>query len=312
MEIYRLTHPIEERNYPASIIAIGFFDGVHLGHQQVIKKACKIAKDNNLLCGVMTFDPHPKEVMGIKNKIDQITPIESKLNVFKEMGLDLAYLVNFTKEFASISPNDFIEDFLLKLNIKGVVVGFDFTFGYKGLGTPQTLKENKVNRFTVDVIEPFIDNGEKVSSTRVRKNLLNGKISEVKRLLGRNYTIFGKVVHGYKRGRTIGFPTANIELVEDYLNIKNGVYVVKVHHKKKTYAGVMNVGFKPTFDEKENVPTYEVYIIDFHGSIYNEILKVEIIDYIRNEIKFNSIEELTNQINKDVEYTKQMMIKMTR
>ncbi len=307
MKTYRLTYPIKENNFEENIVAIGFFDGLHLGHQKVIKRACEKAKSENLPCAVMTFNPHPREVMGLKEKIDQITPLETKLMLFEELGVDISYVVHFTKEFAAISPKEFVEKFLMQLQVKGVVVGFDFTYGHKGKGTAEALKEDSIGRFSVDIVSPYFDHGEKVSSTRVRDSLLSGNTDDVKRLLGRNYTFLGKVVHGDKRGRTIGFPTANLALMEEYLKIKNGVYAVKVNYQNQIYIGVMNVGFKPTFTEDVKTPTYEVYMIDFHDEIYNQILEVEILDYIRDERKFNSIDELVTQIEKDVNDVSQLM-----
>jgi len=305
MNRYCLSYPIEEQNFEPVIIAIGYFDGVHLGHQRVIKHAYKTAKEKKLPCGIMTFNPHPKQVMEKQAKIDQITPLETKLRHFEELNVDISYIVNFTKEFAAITPKEFIEKFLLKLNVKGVIVGFDFTFGHKGLGTVETLKELSEERFFVDVIEPYYYQGEKVSSTKIRHYLLTGRVSQVKSLLGRNYSFIGKVVHGQKRGRTIDFPTANLELVEDYLDIKNGVYVVKVEYLGQAYTGVMNVGFKPTFFENKENHTYEIYLLDFNQMIYDITLGVEIIEFIREEKKFNSIDDLKRQISKDVQHAKE-------
>lgn len=307
MDIYELSYPLESNDFNSIVIAIGFFDGVHLGHQKVINEACKTAKKMDLPCGIMTFTPHPKQVMGEKIKIDQITPNIRKLKEFEKLNIDVSYIVNFTKEFAKISPEEFVE-FLLQLNVKGVIVGFDFTFGYKGLGTATTLKELAKGRFTVDIVEPFFYEDEKVSSTRIRDNLLNGNIEVVNKLLGRNYSFAGKVVQGFMRGRTIGFPTANLQLLDDYLPIKNGVYVVKVQYHNTYYSGVMNVGYKPTFFDDNSNHTYEIYIIDFSEDIYDEVLEVEVLDFIREEKKFDSIEGLKQQIKFDVQNAKNIML----
>ncbi|OEG00446.1 riboflavin biosynthesis protein RibF [Vulcanibacillus modesticaldus] len=299
MQIYQIEYPISQDNFQPSVIAIGYFDGVHLGHQQVISRACEKANELNLPCGVMTFSPHPKEVLGIGAKIDQITPLESKLKLFEKMGIDICYIVHFTKHFAAITPEQFIEDILIKLNVKGVVVGFDYTFGDKGVGNPETLRDYAEGRYTVDIIEPIFDQGKKVSSTRIRNLLASGKVSEVKRLLGRNYSFLGKVIHGQKLGRTIGFPTANLELLEHYTLIKNGVYVVRVKNKGRSFLGLMNVGFKPTVNDKK-VTSYEIHILDFNEDIYGQVLEVELLEYIREEIKFKNIDQLKEQIKKDL------------
>ncbi|TCS82988.1 bifunctional riboflavin kinase/FAD synthetase [Tepidibacillus fermentans] len=312
MQVFELTYPLKERDYEPSIVAIGFFDGVHLGHQKVIKRACEIARSRNLVCGVMTFDPHPKQVMGIKDKIDQITPIHSKLKQLETLHVDFTYIIQFTKEFANISPEEFVENILLKLNVRGIVVGFDFTFGYKGLGTPKTLVELSQGYFTVDVIDSYNYKREKISSTRVRDRLLSGDIHEVRSLLGRNYSFYGRVVRGDQLGRTIGFPTANLELLEDYLILKNGVYVVKVNFQGKTYPGVMNIGYKPTVKQNLKSPTYEVHLIDFDGDLYGQILEVELLDYIRGEKKFSGIHELKEQIYKDTLEAKKAFVNIER
>jgi len=307
MQVCEISYPITEKSYQPIVIAIGYFDGVHLGHQQVIKRACLLAKKLHLPCGVMTFDPHPKEIINSDCKIDQITPVKAKLKHLGNLNVDVTYLVKFTKQFAEITPEQFIREFLLKLNVKGVVVGFDFTFGFKGLGDTDLLIEKGEQFFDVEVVSPLNHYEKKISSTRIRDNLLLGNLLEVSRLLGRNYSICGVVVHGDKRGRTIGFPTANLEMVEDYLQIKKGVYAVKVHYNKQTYTGVMNIGYKPTFN-KSQTPTYEVYIIDFNQNIYDQVLEVELIDYIRSEKKFNTIEELKEQIKLDVKKAKESII----
>lgn len=311
MQIIQLNYPINDNEqFKPCVLALGFFDGVHLGHQKVIKSAGKIAKEKNLPYGIMTFNPHPKEVMGITEKIDQITPLDSKLRILDDLGVDICYLVKFDKKFAGISPMEFIDQFLLKLNVKGVVAGFDFTFGNKGIGTPDTLIKNSKGEYTVEIIDPYYDNGQKISSTRIRDYLLTGNISDVSRLLGRYYSFKGKVIHGDKRGRTIGFPTANLELAEDYLDIKNGVYLVKNIIEGQTYIGVMNVGFKPTFDNNENHTTYEIFILNFSKEIYDKVIEVELLEYIRAERKFNSIGDLKVQIEKDVRYANKFITNM--
>lgn len=306
MKIYEISFPLIEDDYQPSVVAIGYFDGVHLGHQQVIKRACQMAKQIHLPCGILTFTPHPKEVLGMNHKIDQITPIDSKLKLIEKLGPDFSYVVQFTKAFAAISPQEFMEQFLTKLNIKGVVVGFDFTFGYKGLGTTETLIEQE--KLIVDIVEPYFDNGEKISSTRVRDELISGKTANVKRLLGRNYSFSGRVIHGDKRGRTIGFPTANLQPKEDILYLKKGVYAVKVHFQNQSFVGVMNIGYKPTFEEQKYEPSYEVHILDFQGDLYGEIIEIELIEFLRDEKKFQSVDELKQQILADIHYAKKAII----
>ncbi|KXG43429.1 bifunctional riboflavin kinase/FAD synthetase [Tepidibacillus infernus] len=308
MKVLQLSYPLTLDRYQPSVIAIGYFDGVHKGHQQVIKKACQIAKQYDLLCGVMTFFPHPKEVISNDKKIDQITPLEMKLQQFEKMNVDLSYVVHFSKRFSRITPEEFVNEFLVKLNVKGVVVGFDFKFGHMGMGNPETLRNLNQGRFSVDVVHAFQDDIGKISSSRIRDYLLSGQVELANQLLGRNYSFSGRVVHGDKRGRTIGFPTANLQLLEEYLTIRKGVYVVKTQYHGRSYAGVMNIGYKPTFSDDQNLPTYEVYLIDFDGDLYGQVLEIEVIKFLREEKKFNHLNELKKQITYDIEQAKKAMI----
>ena len=307
MEVVHLTYPLIDKFNPPIVLAIGYFDGVHKGHQQVIKKACALAKEYSLPCGVMTFSPHPKEVLGITKKIDQLTPLATKLALLENLGVDYAYVVKFSKEFAAISPEAFVNEFLLSLHVKGIVVGFDFTFGAKGSANAEKLINLSKDRFFVEIVEPFNYRGNKISSTLIRSHLLSGDIQEIKNLLGRNFSINGVVIHGNKRGRTIGFPTANLKLTEDYLSIKNGVYVVKVHVNNKLFPGVMNIGYRPTIAD-EKIASYEVHLLDYSGDLYDQLITVELVCFIREEQKFNSLDELKLQINKDVTFAKKALM----
>lgn len=309
MHIYHISYPIIEKKFFDNILAIGFFDGVHLGHQEVIKRAQKIAKEKNILCSVMTFNPHPLQVIGINKKIDEITPIKTKVRIFEEMKIDICYIVEFTKEFADINPQEFIDDFLMKLSVKGIVIGYDFSFGKEGAGKPEILRKLSNERYSVDIIEQYSDQAKKISSSRIRENLLLGNMKEANRLLGRNFTFKGKVIHGYKRGRILGYPTANIELIENFMSVKSGVYVVRVLYADASYTGVMNIGTKPTF-ELEDISTIEIHILDFSQEIYGELIEVELLEYIRDEKKFNNIEELKKEINSDIEKARNLLLSL--
>lgn len=311
MDVYKISYPIKEESYMPAVLAIGYFDGVHLGHQQVINKTVKIAKERGVLCGVMTFDPHPKEVISDIMHIAKITPLESKLKQFELQNVDICYVVNFTKELASIPPKDFVENLIVKLKVQGVIVGFDFAFGTKGSGNGETLKNESNGRYTVDIVEPYYAHGEKISSTKIRECLLNGKVIESKELLGRNYSFIGKVISGDKIGRTLGFPTANVELTEEYIELKNGVYVVKVKYDNQAYTGVMNVGYRPTINREIKELSYEIFILDFNEMIYGKIIEVELIDYIREEKKFNNLDELKQQISVDIDFARRKVVNIS-
>jgi riboflavin kinase/FMN adenylyltransferase len=309
MKIIHLTYPIDESRVQmpsnSQVIAIGDFDGVHLGHRDVIGYALQTAKHEGLPSAIMTFDPHPREVLGLAKYSHYLTPLPDRLEQFASLGVDVTYIVHFDLDFAKVSPEDFVNNMLQSMNLHTVVVGFDFTFGHKGRGTVETLRELGRSAFNVNVVKPYHLGGDKVSSTLIREQLHLGNLKTVRRLLGRSYQLTGKVVDGEKRGRTIGFPTANIEITRPYVVPGYGVYAVLVHLGPSASYGVMNIGMKPTFEhEAWNQHTLEVHILDFDHDIYGEEITIELIDYIRKEEKFPSIEHLKSQIKADIIHAK--------
>lgn len=304
METIRLTHPhlLNKSDLPPTVMALGFFDGVHCGHQEVIETAKRIAKEKNIGCSVMTFDPHPKEVLGIYRDVEPykyITPLEKKIELIAELGVDRLYIVTFDLALSKLTPQQFVDEFIIGLNVKHVVAGFDYTYGYMGKGTMETLPFHSRGQFTSTTVEKVADSLEKISSTRIRLNIIDGNFQMVKQWLGRYYEIEGIVVHGEKRGRQIGFPTANVQLMLPYLLPKTGVYAVGVTHEGKRYFGVCNLGYKPTFSEGQTEKTIEVHIFDFHENIYGQTIKVAFYKFLRAEQKFHSAEELVKQIEND-------------
>ncbi|WP_232697081.1 riboflavin biosynthesis protein RibF [Brevibacillus daliensis] len=305
MNIIRLSYPLSSEiiTQPCAV-AMGYFDGVHLGHRRVIQRAIDFAKANGLKSGVLTFFPHPREVLGRSGYSQYITPLEDKLEQFEKMGIDFVYIIDFDIAFSSVYPEDYVEEVLMPLQVKHIVVGFDNTFAYRGMGTTQTLQELSKGRYSVDVVGPVNRLGEKVSSTIIREYLHNGEVDQVRHLLGRPYSIKGVAVHGDKRGRKIGFPTANIGVSSPYLIGKNGVYGVKAKVDGKIYDGVMNIGIKPTFELEKKEKTLEVHIFGFDQEIYGKDIEVELLFMIREEQKFSGVEALINQIQKDAEFAK--------
>jgi len=282
-------------------LAIGFFDGVHLGHREVIGHAKEIAHEKGLKLAVMTFDPHPSVVLGKRNEqVFYITPLEQKLDLLQAMGVDTTFIVRFTSDFAQLTPESFIQTFIRQLNVKHVTAGFDFTFGALGQGDMNVMKELATNDFQVSVVEKKSDGREKISSTRIRHALTVGDMEKVHELLGRPFRIPGIVVHGDKRGRQIGFPTANIQAKEGTYVPATGVYSVRMLVQDEWVDGVCNVGYKPTFknpDEKKL--TIEVHLFNFDKNIYGEEVYVDWYYHIRDERKFDGIESLKQQIDKD-------------
>ncbi|WP_064093668.1 bifunctional riboflavin kinase/FAD synthetase [Rossellomorea aquimaris] len=303
MKVITLHHPhsISKTEFPPLVLALGYFDGVHKGHQEVIKSAVEKARDINVYSAVMTFDPHPSVVLGHKHKhIHYITPLQDKKEIMQELGVDYLFIVRFTSDFASLLPQEFVDQYIIGLNVLHVIAGFDYSYGRLGKGTMETLPFHSRDTFTSTTIPELTDQDFKVSSTLIRENLRSGNVMKVQELLGRPYRIKGTVIHGDKRGRKIGFPTANIEMADDYLTPKVGVYAVRIHIHDQWYNGVCNIGYKPTFKNPEEYSmSIEVHIFDFHTSIYGEEVYVDWYHRIRDEVKFSGIQELITQIQKD-------------
>jgi riboflavin kinase/FMN adenylyltransferase len=288
---------------PPISIALGYFDGVHKGHQKVVGKAIHQAKELHVKSAVMTFDPHPSVVLGHKHQhIKHITPLEVKADQFEKMGLDYLFIVRFTSGFASLEPQEFVDQYLIGLNAVHVVAGFDYTYGKLGRGTMETLPFHSRGQFEQTTVHKLVDSTEKVSSSRIRQFIQSGDVAKANELLGRAYSMKGTVVHGEKRGRKIGFPTANIEQSYEYLMPAVGVYAVRIFVQHRWLDGVCNLGYKPTFkDPNEKAINIEVHIFDFNLSIYGEEVVITWHEWIRNEQKFSGIDELVQQIQKDKE-----------
>ncbi|MBA2937789.1 bifunctional riboflavin kinase/FAD synthetase [Paenibacillus sp. CGMCC 1.16610] len=308
MQIIPISYPIDFDTPSVfvgeQVVAIGDFDGVHLGHREVIGRALLTAKKLNLPTAIMTFHPHPRSVMGQDKYIDLLTPMKEKMEIFASLGVNHTYIVTFDASLMRLSPELFVDQVLDRLGVNSVICGFDFTFGYQGKGNPDSLCELSHGKFSVEVVRPFQMDGEKVSSTLIRESLQQGDINTVTRLLGRPYSISGIVIDGEKRGRQLGFPTANLQLDETYVVPTNGVYAIKASIKGETYKGVMNIGVKPTFATGELKPSFEAHLFDFSQQIYGEQMKVELIAFLRPERKFSSIDELITQIKADAEAAK--------
>ncbi|MEH7493358.1 bifunctional riboflavin kinase/FAD synthetase [Neobacillus niacini] len=302
MEVIKLEFPlnIDKTEIPPISMALGYFDGVHLGHQKVILEAKKQADQKGLRSAVMTFDPHPSVVLGKNEKhVQYITPLAEKINLIEELGIDYLIIVHFTAEFANLLPQEFIDQYVIDLNVKHVVAGFDFSYGRMGKGTMEILPFHSREKFTFTIVEKFTSGDEKVSSTRIRQYIKNGRFTELPELLGRFYTTAGIVVHGDKRGRTIGFPTANVDTNDEYILPPTGVYAVKIKIDENWYEGVCNVGYKPTFNKDALKISVEVHIFNFENNIYDSQVTIEWHQYLRKEQKFSGIQELIAQIEKD-------------
>lgn len=287
----------ERNNY----VALGSFDGLHIGHLSLINKVKELAKEHKGKSMVFTFKNHPRTVIMAENNLDLLMTNKEKIDILLKENIDILALKTFDEEVMKMDPEEFIRWLCNDYSIRGIVVGFNFRFGHKNLGDIDLLNKLKEKyNYELCVMEPFIYENDVVSSTRIRKEILNGNISIANKMLSRTYSITGNVVHGKKLGRQIGFPTANISLTTEKLIPKVGVYYTNVEINGKVYKGITSIGNNPTVNGKEL--TIETYILDFNKYIYDEEIKIYFIDRIRDEMKFNGIDELVCQLKKDKSY----------
>ena len=293
----------EYQNEPL-ILVLGFFDGVHLCHKALMKKALELAETTGYKTGVMTFTEHPLELIFPKYSPWLITSNDEKKKLIENYGIDFVFLNGFSEKLMKLSPEDFIVDYLLKrYNIKGIVVGYNYNFGYKGAGNTDVLEELGLKHgFFVRIVKPCIVGKQLVSSTFIRELISCGQIEEVATFLGRYYGLSGKVVRGKGLGRTFGFPTANIKLDKRRILPNTGVYYTRVCHQNACYHGLTNLGFNPTFDKHPF--SIETYIYDFNSEIYGDTLSIEFLKKVRGEIKFENLEALIKQVNYDIAWIK--------
>ncbi|WNF35415.1 bifunctional riboflavin kinase/FAD synthetase [Bacillaceae bacterium IKA-2] len=312
LETIMLSHPhqLKKDMIKPSVLALGFFDGVHLGHQRVILTAKQMAEKKQMKSAVMTFNPHPKEVLGKhEGQLNYLSPLPEKQKLFEKLGIDVLYIVEFTLDFANLTPQQFVDDYLIGLHVKHIVAGFDYSYGKLGKGTMETLPFHSREEFTQTTISKVERGIDKISSTFIRSLLNDGKVSLIPEFLGRYYQVKGEVVHGEKLGTKLGFPTANIE-TDRYILPCTGVYAVCANLNGRNFEGVCNVGYKPTFHkDNKHQETVEVHLFDFNESIYGEEVELQWIERIRSEQKFDSIEQLVTQIQEDKEQAKRIFSK---
>lgn len=291
------------------ILTQGTFDGVHKGHQKVLKSVVDHAKLNNSKSMLLTFYPHPRLVINPnENSLRMLTTIEEKQALLENMGLDFMLVLPFTSEVSKYSPEQFVKEILVdRLHVKTIIVGYDHHFGHHRIGNFQTLIDLGV-KYGFDVFEISANEIDHiaVSSTRIRKALLNGALEEANELLGRPYSFEGKVVHGQKIGRTLGYPTVNIEINDPFKLIPDaGIYASIAEIEGQRYKCAMNIGYRPTFGDFGM--TIEGYVLEFSRDVYDLNIKFEIISRIRKEQKFKNVEELKEQIAKDVKETETLL-----
>jgi riboflavin kinase/FMN adenylyltransferase len=299
-----LTFTKEDFSSPA--VTIGSYDGLHLGHQEIIKRAIERARGEKGEAVVLTFEPHPVKFLNPQTPFPLITSRRKKMMLLERYGVDCTINLPFTKALTHMSGEEFITEIVQKrIAPCWVVVGFNFTFGEKRTGTPDELKKLGTQLgFEVEIVPPYTVNGEVVSSTRIRALIAEGNIKEANRMLGRDFIIMGKVIHGHARGKGLGFPTANLEITSD-LYPKKGVYAAIVTQEDTTYHGVVNIGTNPTFEDKEFA--VEIFLFNYQGDLYGKELRVALVDKVRDEETFSSPDALVHQIELDINKAKEIL-----
>lgn len=277
------------------VACIGYFDGMHKGHQALVNATLEKAKELGIESGLITFDPDPWVTLRDAKDVKHITPLQQRINIAVELGIKNIFILNFTKEMAALSPVDFIK-VLDSCNIKALICGFDYHYGQFGKGDIESLKRDA--DFEVIVIDAVSDSEGKISSTRITNLIEEGEVHKAEELLGYAYRVEGYVVHGNAKGRTIGYPTANVSVPSEYLEPKSGVYACFALVDGKKYKAMVNIGHNPTFNYTETM-SLEAYILDFSGDLYDKRLKISFKYYLRPEKKFKYIGNLKMQLEQD-------------
>lgn len=284
---------------------IGYFDGLHIGHQKLIEKVLNISKHTNTKSALITFDPDPWVVIKGLTDIPHITPMKHRMRIAEKMGIEYWIILDFSKEMADLSPEEFIEKILKPLHLHTLVCGFDFTYGRKGEGSIEELKAQ--SDFQVAVIDEVSSEHKKISSTRIEQLLMEGKMEKAASFMGRWYDIEGVVKGGSHVGHKQGFPTANLHLLNAYVIPKKGVYIGGVKVKEKWHKAMINVGNNPTYNYKDRI-SIEAHILDFDETIYDEYVTFRFLSYIRDEHKFENTQALIDQLNKDLHTTREYFV----
>lgn len=300
MQIINVKHPLLEQQRPASdtVLIMGFFDGVHLGHQKVIKTGVELAREHNLKAVLMTFDCSPRTVYQHEKNFKYLSTMDRKAQLVKELGVDYLYFVHFSDDFAHLQPQDFVDQYMIGLKAKYVVAGFDYTYGKKDIANMERLPEYAHGSFETVTVPEQIINGQKIGSSAIKEFIAQGHIQTANMFLGYNYQNQGEIIHGLQRGRTLGYPTANLAVDGSQLVPGIGVYATRMKIAGKWYGGMTSVGYNVTFKENTGV-TIETNVFDFDEKIYGQHVELEWVQYLRGEVKFNDAEGLVKQLELD-------------
>jgi riboflavin kinase/FMN adenylyltransferase len=289
-----------------TVLTIGNFDGVHLGHRAIFRRVVNKARELDGTAVVLTFEPHPLRLLDPAKAPLRLNTPEEKVRLIAASCIDLLVVLNFSRTLADMPAEDFVRYILVgKLGVSHLIVGYDYAFGRDRQGDTDFLAaQSRVHGFTLEVLEPIRAEEQAYSSTVIRHFLSEGQVAEAIKILGRNFTLDGVVVHGAGRGRKLGFPTANLVTQKEILP-RDGVYAVKVKWHDKYYDGVINIGRRPTF--VDSAPTLEIHLVGFHGDLYGERLRIYFVERLRDEKRFPSVEALQEAVVRDIAYAKLLL-----
>lgn len=298
MEIIRLGHNHSVTFTDEIVATIGEFDGIHIAHQMLFKKTLELSSKYNKKSAVITFDPHPDLVLGKNDYL--LLSASDKIDIISKYGFDYLFIIEFDDNILSMSHFDFVKKYLLKLNVVHLVVGFDFRYGYKGLGNCSTLNGDSEGKIDVVVVDEQMFNNNKIGSSYIKKLLSDGLVKEANQLLGRYFKLSGYIIHGKNIGEKIKVPTANLKIDYDSTILKQGVYAGYCYVNGEKYISICNIGHNPSFNYRSDL-SYEIHILNdgFNNKIYDEFVELELVEYLREEIVFQNITEFQKQIIED-------------
>ena len=289
-----------------TVITIGSFDGIHRGHQHLIAQVIARAQELGTASALVTLHPHPKVVLRSNSPMQYLSTIEERLDLLAPLGLDYGIVFPFSIETSQIRAREFVQLLLDHANMREIFCGANFAFGYKREGNIEFLRALGAEKnFTVHIVAPQMFDAEIISSTRIRELVARGQLDEATRLLGRFPSVRGRVIKGDQRGRTLGFPTANLAIAERRLIPANGIYACRVKIGERWHGGAANIGVRPTFDNGARL--VEVFVLDFEGDLYDQVIEVQFVKRLREELKFENIGALIEQMNRDVQETRRVL-----
>lgn len=298
---------LEQVSLRDSWLTVGVFDGVHRGHQQILQRLTAGAHEHGVPAVVLTFHPHPAKLFG-RGAIKLITLPEERAELLSSFGVDVVITHPFNQDVANTLAFDFMQQVKQHLKLSHLVLGYDSTLGKNREGDARRLTEiGSQLGYTVEVVPALSDESGVISSTEIRKLIETGNVAEAARLMGHPYSLHGPVIHGEGRGKTINVPTANIDYSHDKMIPANGIYACWAYIDEQKYAAAISIGINPTFTPEKQIPSVEAYILDFERDIYEQDLKLEFIARLRDELKYDSVETLLEQIGKDIEDTKRIL-----